>query len=165
MGPNCQVGSRSGCTQTRTVAMGLTTWITQPIGNGLVWIPLTQHFNITTFPSIKDFCSDCIVTWSVCRLCRSGRFFTSRPQIWHQTNIRWVAIKNPQISKIIGPSVTATQRMSVRLQIWKRQMKERPDLNNLHTDHITIWLELKFFIATKSVGTVKLKPWSGEQPA
>jgi len=148
-GPNSRVGSGSGSTRTRTVATGLTT-------------RKTRHFNTTTLPPIKYLSSDRIMTWSVRRLCSSSRSFTSRSQICDLTNIRWVAIENPLISLTICPFLTATQRISVGSQIGKWEVKERPELHNLHTDHVTIQWELKYLIGGKGV---KLEPQSGSNPA
>jgi len=36
-----------------------------------------------------------------------------------------------------------------------REVKERPMLHNLHTDHVMIRSELKYLIGAKVVGTVK----------
>jgi hypothetical protein len=58
----------------------------------------TRHFNITTLPPINYMSSDCIMIWSVCRLCSSSSCFTSRSQICDPTNICWVTIDNPPIS-------------------------------------------------------------------
>jgi len=60
-GPNSRVGSGSGSTRNRTVATGLTTPKTRPIGNGPVLPPKSRHFNITTLPPIKYLSSDRIV--------------------------------------------------------------------------------------------------------
>jgi len=147
------------------MVLGLTRPKSRPIGNGPVLPPKTRHFNITTFPPIKYLGSDCIMTWSVRRLCRSSRSFTSRSQICDPTNIRWVAIKNLLISHEIWAFFTPTQRISVGSQIGKRQVKERPEMHNLRTDHVTIQWELKYLIEGKGVGTVKLEPQCGSNPA
>ena len=164
-GPNSRVGSGSGSTQNRTVATVLTTQKTRPTGNGPVLPPKTRHFNITTLPPIKYLSSDRIMTWSVCRLCSSTRSFTSRSQIFDPTNIRWVAIEYPLISLKMGPFFTATQRISVESQIGQREVKERPELQILRTDHVMIQWELKYLIGGKGVGTVNLEPQSGSNPA
>ena len=148
MVPNSRVGSGSGSTRNRTVAMGRTTRKTRPIANWPVLPPKTRHFNITSFSPIKYLSSDCIVTWSVRRLCSSSHSFTSRSQICDSTNIRWIAVENPLIWLNFCPFFTATQRISVRLQFWKREVKERLELHNLHTDHVTIRSELQYLIAT-----------------
>lgn len=43
-------------------------------------------------------------------------------------------------------------------------MKERLELHNVHTDHITIQSELQYLIATKVVGTIKLEFQPGQKP-
>ena len=163
--PNCRIGSGSGSgpqpnrcngsyhTKPRTVAIG-------PVSP-----PKSRHFNITTLAPIKNLISDHIVTWSVCRLFSSRRSFTSRVEIWDPTNIRWVAIENPKMSCKISLYFIATQRISVRSQICKREVKEGPELHNLHTDHLVIRSELKYLIAAKAAGTMKMEPWSGYNPA
>ena len=137
-GPNSRVGSGSGSTRNQTVSMTHTTRKTRPIGNGPVLPPNTQHFNNTTLPSINYLSSDRIMTWSVRRLCSSSRSFTSRSQRCEPTNIRWVAIQNLLISRTICCVSTATHRISVGSQNGKWEVKERPELHNLHTDHVTI---------------------------
>jgi len=129
-------------TETRTVAIG-------PI-----LPPKTWHFNLTTLAPIKYLSSDCIVTWSIRRLCRVSRSFTSRVQICDSTNIRLVAIKNPPISPKIGHFVNATQRLLVRSPIWTREVKERLNLYNLRIDHVTIRSHLTYLIGAKVADTV-----------
>jgi len=159
-GPNSRVGSGSGSTQNRTVATVLTSRKTRPTGNGPVLPPQARHFNITTLPPIKYLNSDRIMTWSVRRLCSSTRSFTSRSQICDPTNSRWVAIEYPLISLKMGTLFTASQWISVGSQIGQRQVKERPELQILRTDHVMIQWELKYLIGGKNVGTVNLEPWS-----
>jgi len=165
IGPNSGVGSGSGSTQNRTVATGLTTWKTRPTGNGPVLPPKTRHFNITTLPPIKYLSSDRIMTWSVRRVCSSTCSSTSRSEICDPTTIRWVAIEYPLNSLEMGPVFTATQRISVGSQIGKREVKWRPELHNLRTDHVMIRSELNFSMGGKGVGTVKLELRSGANPA
>jgi len=104
------------------------------------------------------------MTWSVHRFCSSSRSFTSRFQICHPTNIHWVPIQNPLFSLNVCPYITATQWISVRSQIWKREMKERLQLHNLHIDHVTIQAELHYFMPSKVVGTMKMEPRSSSNP-
>jgi len=118
--PNSRVGSGFGYSNNRTVATGLITRKPRPVGYWLVLSPKTRHFNITSLPQIKYWSSDCIMTWSVRRLCRSSRSFTSQSQICHMTNIRWVANENRLVSFRICPFFTATQWISVGSQIGKR---------------------------------------------
>ena len=164
-GPNSLVGSGSGSTRTRTVATGLTTRKTRHIGNGPVLLLKTRHFNTTTLPPIKYLSSDRIMTWSVRRLCSSSRSFTSQSQICDPTNVCSVAIENPLISLKICHFFTTTQRISVGSQIGQWEVKERPELHNLRTDHVTIRWELRYLIGGQGVGTVKLEPRSGSNPA
>ena len=164
-GPNSRVGSSSGSTRNQTVATGLTTRNTRPIGNGPVSQPKTWHFNIKTLPPIKYLSSDRIMTWSVRRFYISSRSFTSRSQICDLTNILWVAIENPRISLEICTVFWATRWISVGSQIGKQEVKERPELHNLRTDHVPIRWELKYLIGGKGVGTVKLEPRSSSNPA
>jgi len=164
-GPNSPDGSGSGSTQNRTVATGLTTPKTRPTGNGPVFSPKTRYFNITTLPPIKYLSSDRIMTSSVHRLCSSTRSFSCRSQICHPTNIRWVAIEYPLISLKMGPFFTATKWISVGSQMGKREVKERLELHNLRNNHVTIRWELKYLVGGKGVGTVKLEPQSGSNPA
>ena len=163
-GLNSWVSSGCGSTRNRTVATGLTSWKTWPIGNGPVLPPKTRHFNITTLPPIEHLSSDRIVTWSVRRLCSSSHFFTSRCQICNPTNIRWVAIENLLISLMVYLYFTATQRISVWSQVWMQGVKEHAKLDNLHIQHVMIRSELKYSVAAKAVGTVKLEPRSSFNP-
>jgi len=139
-GLNCCNGSYH--TKTRTVAIGP------------VLPPKTPHFNSTTMAPIQYFSSDRIMTWSICRLCRFSRSFTSRLQIGDATNIRWVAIETPQITHTICTYFTTTKRISVGLQIWMQEVNELLKLQNLRVDHVTIWSAFKYLIRAKVVGTV-----------
>jgi len=164
-GPNVRVGSGSGSTRKRTVATGLTTRIIRPTANGPVLPPKTRHFNITSLPPIKYWSSDRIMTCLVRKLCTFTRSFTSRSQICDPTDIRWVAIEYPLVSLKMCPFFTGIPRISVGLQIRQLEVKVRPELHNLRTDHVTIQWQLKYLIAGKGVGTAKLEPRSGSNPA
>ena len=163
--PNSRVGSGSGSDPEPNRCNGSYHTKTRTVAIGPVLPPKTRHFNITTLASIKYLSSDRIMTWSVCRLCSSSRSFTSRFQICVPTNIRWVAIENPLISRKMGLYFTATQRITVGSQIWKREVKERLEMHNLRTDHLLIWSELKYLIGAKVVRTVKMELRSGYNPA
>ena len=163
--PNWRVGSGSGSTWTQTVAMGLTTRKTRTVGNGAVLPPTTWHLKLTILAPNKYLSSDCITTWSVCRLCSFSRSFTSRFQICDPTSIRWVAIENSPISLKISHYFTTTQRISVGSQIWKREVTKRLKLHNLCTDNVVIRSELKYLIGAKGVGTIYLEPQSGSNLA
>jgi len=128
---NSPLVSDSGSTWNWTLATGLNTRKTQPIGNGPVLPLKSQHLKIATFPAIKYLSSDRVVTWSVRRMCSSSRSFTSRSQICDPTNIRSVAIENPLISFIMCPYFTATEWILVWLQIWMLEMKELVKQHNL----------------------------------
>jgi len=133
--PNCC--NRSYHTKTWTVAIGL------------VLPPKTCHFNITSLAPIKYLSSDCIVTWSIRKLCSFMRSFTSRFQICDLTNICWVAIENPRFSHHIWTYFTAIQRILVGWQIWRLEAKEHIKLYNLIIDHVTILSELRYLIGAK----------------
>ena len=105
------------------------------------------------------------MTWSVRRLCSSSRSFTSRFQICDPTNIRWVAIENPVISRKMCLYFTATQQISVGSQIWKLEVKEWLEMHNVRTDRVMIRSELKYLIGAKVAGTLKIEPWSVYNPA
>jgi len=139
-GTNSQVGSGSGSTRNRTVAMGLTPRKTRTVGNGLVLRRKPRHSKLTIFARMKYFSYDRIVIWPVRILCSFSRSFTSRCQICDRANICWVAVEHPRISLKIWCYFTAISRIFVGSQIWKREVKERIKLHNLHTDHITIRL-------------------------
>jgi len=159
-----RVGSGYNSTRNRTVATGLTTRTTRTIGNGPVLPPKTRHFKFTILPPIKYLSSDCIMTWSVRTLCSFNRSFTSRCHICDRTNIHWVAIENPPISRKITRYFTAIQRILVRSQIWLWEVKERLEMHNVRTDHVMIRSELKYLIGVKGGGTVKVEPRSGYNP-
>ena len=117
------------------------------------------RFHITvpaSLPPIKYLSSDCIVTWSVHRLCSFSPSFPSRSQICDLTSIRWVAIENPHFSADISPYFTAIQRILAQSQIWQLEVKEGLKLHNLCTDHVTIQSELRYLIGGKVAGTVIL---------
>ena len=44
-------------------------------------------------------------------------------------------------------------------------MKEQLELQNLHTDHVTIQSQLKYLIEAKAGGTAKLEPRAGSNTA
>jgi len=134
--------NRSYHTKTRTVAIGP------------VLSPKTRHYMTTIFSPTKYLSSDCIVTWSVGRLCSFSPSFTSRSQMYSRTNIRWLAIDNPGISPDLWRSFTAIQCVLVQSQIWHRMVKELLKLHYLHTDHIMIQSELKYLIVAKVAWTV-----------
>jgi len=134
--------------------MGLTTRKTGTIAFGQVPTRKPGLGKPGISPPIRDLSSDRIVTWSVGRLCSFSSSFTSRSQICGRTNIRWVAIENPQISSEIWCYFTAIQPMLVQTQIWQQEVKERLKLHNLHIDHVLIRSELKYLIGAKVAGTV-----------
>jgi hypothetical protein len=150
-GTNSQVGSGIGSTRNWTVATGLTTRKTRTVGNGAVWPPKTRHFKSTIFSPIKYLSSDRIMTWSVRKLSSFSPSFTSCIQICDQTNKRRGGIENPRNSLKNRRYFTATQRISVRSQIWIREVKEWLKLHNVHTDHVMIRWELIYLIGAKAV--------------
>jgi len=104
---------------------------------------------------IEYLSSDCIVTWSIRRLCNLCRSFTSHCLICDQTNICWVAIENRQISYELWRYFTAIQRILVWLQIWKREVKELLNLQNLSIDNVRIQSECRYSIGAKVAGIIK----------
>jgi len=139
--PDC--GNRFYLTKTRTVA-------SRP-----VLASKTRHWNVTTLAAIKFLNSDCIVTSSICRLCSFSGCFTSHFQICDLINIRGVGIKNWRISHELWHYCTAIRRISVGLQIWKREVQVLQKLHNLGIDNVTIQSELKNLIRAKLVATDK----------
>jgi hypothetical protein len=123
------------------------------------------RFHITvpsTLTPIKWLSSDCIVTWSVRRLCSICPSFTSRCQIWDWSIIRWIAVTEGNISAEKCGFSIATQRILVRSQMWEREVKEGLKQQNLHTDHVMIRSELRYLIGAK---IVDVKWWVvGENP-
>jgi len=153
-GPNSRVGSGSGSTRIQTVAMDLTTRITQTVENGQVLPPTSRHFIVTMLALIKYLSSDHIMTWSVHTLCSSSWLFTFCCPICNRTNIRWVPIENPQHSRKLLCYCTAIQRILVRLQLQKREVEEQLTLHNLCTDHFIIRWDNRYLIGAKGPGTV-----------
>jgi len=123
------------------------------------------HFKSTIFAPIKSLSYDRIMTWSVRKLSSFSPSFTSRIWICNRTNNRGGAIDNPRYSLKNSLYFTATQRISVRSQIWMREMKEGPKLIILRTDHVTIRWKLIYWIRAKAVGTLYLEPRFGSNPA
>jgi hypothetical protein len=106
----------------------------------------------TDLAPIRYLSSDCIVTWSIGRLCSFRRSFTSRFQISDLTDSCWVAVNwGPISSENRGFSI-ATQRILVVLHICKREVKERLNRHNQHIDHVMIRSELKYLIGVKNRG-------------
>jgi len=116
-------------------------------------VPRLQfHFTVpATFAPIKFLSSDHMRTWSVHRLYSFSRSFTSQFQICDPTDIRWVGGKTRQILTVISGFSRLSQRILVGSQIWKREVKERLELHNLHTDHVMIRSEFKYLIGAKVV--------------
>jgi len=137
------------------MATGLPTRKTLTIGNGPVLPPKTRHFKFTMLAPIKYLSSDRTMTWSVRTLCSFIRSFTFRFQICDQTNIRWVAIENPQVSLEIWCYVPAIQRILIRLQIREREVEERVKLHNLRIHHVMIRWDLRYLIGAKVARTVR----------
>ena len=125
-----RVGPGSYHLNTRAIAIG-------PV------LPLTPwHFNFKILGPIKFLSSYHISTWSICRLCRKSRSFTSSIHNNNPTNTRSVDINNPWFPcKIVG-FFQATPQLLVGSPIWKRGVKERLILYNLRIDHVTIQSQL-----------------------
>jgi len=153
--PTHYIGSGLGLELEPNHYNDFTTWITRTVAFGPISTSKPGLCKPRCFAPIQYLSSDHIVTWSLRRLCSFSRSFTSRAQMYNPTNICWVAIENPRNSLIICPYFTATQRISVRSQMWKREVTERLKLHNLCTDHVTIRSELEYLIAAKSVGPAK----------
>ena len=142
------------------------------LGGLLPRLDINQHFSVglepdhssdiavsTTFAAIKYFNYECIITWSVCRLCSSSSYFSSRFEIYDLTDICWVVVKSGKVLGKIRRFLITTERILVRSHIWNRHVKEQLELYNLHTGHVTIWSEL--VLATVPVldpaGTIGLR--------
>jgi len=154
-GPNSWFGSGSGSNLEPDCCNGFCHTKTQNVAIEPVVQPKSRRFNLTTFAPIKYLSSDCIVTWSVHRLCISSRSFPSRFQKCDATNIRCVGIENPQISHQIWPYFTATQQIVVASKFWMREVKELLKLHNLRTDHVMIRSEPKNLIGAKEPRKLK----------
>ena len=137
---------------------------TRTVPIGPVLPPKTQHFKCSFVPPIKYLSSNRIVTWSIRRLCRFSRSFTSCSQIWDLANIRGVAIDNMWISFKICLYFTAALRISVGLQIWMLELKELAKLHHLRIHHGIIWSELKKLDWSKSCRNHNIEPQSGFNP-
>jgi len=155
MDPNSQVGSSPGSTWNWTNATGLTTQKSQNVENGPVLQPKTQHLKFIILAPIKYLSSDCIVTWSILRLCHFSRSFTILSQICDQINIRWVAIENLRISNEIWSYFTVIKLILVRSQIWQREVEELLMLHNLHIDHVMIQSKLRYITGGEDAGNAK----------
>jgi len=127
---------------------------TQTLAIGPVLPPKPGPFKSTILPLNKSLSSDCIMTWSVSRLCSFSPSFTSRSQICDQTIIHWVAVENPRISTEKWCYFTAIQQISVQSEICHWEVKEGQIMHNLHIDHIVIQSELWYLIGGKGAGTV-----------
>jgi len=125
-----------------------THWVRGRVGTG-PWFHITVP---STFAPFKYLSCDRIVTRSVCRLCSTSLSFTSHCQICDWSNIRWIAVKEGDISAEKCGFSIATQRILVRSQMWEREVKEGLKLHDLHTDHITIRSELRYLIGATIVG-------------
>jgi len=123
--------------------------------------PKTPYFNLTTWAAITYLSSDGIVTCSRRRLSSFTCSFTSCIQICDPTIIRWVAIKNPLISRKIRCYFIVIHRIFVQLQIWMREVKEQVQLDNLRLEYITTQSELRYLIGVKVAGTAKWNRSSG----
>jgi len=95
------------------------------------------------------------MTWSVCTLFSFIRSSTSRCQICDWTNIRWVAIENPQISQEFWCYFTAIQQILIQSQIWMWEVEEGMKLHNLRIQCVVIRWDLRHIIWAKGARTVK----------
>jgi hypothetical protein len=68
--------------------------------------------------------------------------------------------KGQNLWKISGFSIV-TQRILIGLHIWIGELRVRLELHNLHTDHVTIWSELKYPIGGK-VAMLKCRDFGGK---
>jgi hypothetical protein len=102
------------------------------------------------------------MTWSICRMCSFGPSFTSRRQICDWTSIRWIAVKEGDISAGLCGFSIATQQILVQSRMWEREGKESLKLHNLCTDHVTIRSELRYIIGAKIVD-LKCRVFGGNQ--
>jgi hypothetical protein len=153
------------------LAMGQNSWFRSRSGsdperdhyNGFP--PTTWHFKSTILAPIKYLSSDCIVTWSVCRLRTVRPSFPSRSHICDRTNICWVAIENPHISAEILRSLTAIQQISVQSQIWQREVKEGAET----AQSAYLWchntIRTQILNWSQSCRNHNMEPWSGSNPS
>jgi len=155
MSLNSGVGSTSSSTPNWSVATDLTTRKTRTVRNGPVLPPIIRHVKFHILAPIKYLTSDHTMTWSVRTLCSFIHCLTSRCQMCDPNNTRWVAIENPPISLNIRCYFTMIQQILVWLQIWKREVEERPKLPNLRNHHVMIRWGLSYIIGAKGTGTVK----------
>jgi len=151
--PSSRDGSGSGSDPEPNRCNGSYHTKTQTVAIGPVLPPTIRHFNFTSLAPIQYLSSDCIMTRSICKLCRFMRSFTSHFQIWDLTNISWVVIENPRITLEMWRYFTTILRILVGSQIEKREVNERINLHNLHIHHVTIRSELIYLFGTKVVGT------------
>jgi len=140
-GPNSQVGSGCGSNPEPNCC------------NGFPHKPAPQES--TFLAPIEYLSSDRITAWSIRRLCSFSRSFTSRIQICDPTSIRWIAVKYALMSFEFSRCVTTIQRISVGLQIWMQEVKERLKLDNLDFDHVMIRSKVRYLMGAKVVGTVE----------
>jgi len=147
---NCQgtrpAGSCQRCYPDRTFNIGFLTRLEPDLGSNYT-VP-------TGLAPIKYSSSDRIMTWWIRIWCSFSRSFTSCIPICNPTDIRWVVEKWGQIwPENCGFSI-ATQWILVGSQIWKWEVKEGPEMNNLDVDHGMIRWKLKYLIGAV---VVKLK--------
>jgi hypothetical protein len=75
--------------------------------------------------------------------------FTTSNQICNPTDNRRVAVKYGKMFTKIRLLSIATQRIVVRSQFGKREMKELLELHNLRTNHVLIQSQPKYLIGGK----------------
>jgi len=151
MVPNSQFRSRSGSDLEPDGFNGSYHTKTCTVEFGPLLLPKTRPFNLTTFSPMKYLSSDQIVTWSIGKLNRIRRSFTSHIQICVPSNFCWVTIEYLWISHEIWFHFTAIQPILVAAQIWMREVTELLTPHNLWIDHVMIRSQLKNSFATKAL--------------
>lgn len=117
--PDLLFGSGTCSIRNWTVETGLHTRTSRTSGNWPVLPTKTHHVRMKIMPPFKNRSSDCILTWSIFRLCSFGSFDSSHCQIRNQTNILWVSIQDRRILLKIWGYVMVIQEIFVWSGFWK----------------------------------------------
>jgi len=133
--------------------MCLTTQNTRTVAFGPVSTGKPGPCKPGIFPAIKDWSSDRIARWSICKWCGFRSSFTCWSGILNPSIIRCVAVENPRFASEFECYLVATQQILIGVQIANPGVKELLTLHLLRTDHVMICLELEDLIEAKIVGT------------
>lgn len=98
---------------------------------------------------------DCIVTWSILRLFYCSNSFTCCQLMCDLTNLWSVAIWNRWLSDDICHCFIVIQTKFDLLEIGELEVRELLILGSPHIDHVMIWLQPKYLIASQVVRTIK----------